>query len=181
MRCINSGLLIFLAVNYTQMFSIAHLESIQGILIADATYGPLLRALDVSGVIWRWGISPLISNTQDEMNAYWRGSDWFLAERYTDMLKTLFVGLFFLVPLPTSLFISCFAELFSYIVDKYCLFNIWRRPPAINSSLSVLARYGFGLTLFAHVCISRVFFANWPYSVNRSYVLYTLMPNPLCV
>ncbi len=74
-------------------------------------------------------------------NAAWQGADWTLAERYTDVLKTIFVGLFFLVPLPSGLFITAFAMITTYLVDKYSLFRLWKRPSKIDESLGVLARY----------------------------------------
>jgi hypothetical protein len=166
MRCINSGVLIYLATDFDQMFSIKHLQAIQGILIADATYGPVLRVVDPLGIVFRYVVSKLVSNTQVEMDAYWRGNDFYLAERYTDLLKSIFVGLFFLVPLPSALFVSCFAMLNTYACDKYCLFYLWRRPKAVDHSMSIVARYMLAFTILAHVCVSRVFFANWPYAVR---------------
>ncbi len=45
--------------------------------------------------------------------------------------------------------------------DKYALFNIWRRPPALNARLVTLSRSVLQFTIFVHVVMSRVFFANW--------------------
>jgi hypothetical protein len=97
------------------------------------------------------------------LNSFWQGADWNLAERYTDILKTIFVGLFFAVPVPSGLFITAFAMLSTYLVDKYSLFRIWKRSPMIGSSLGTLSRYFYILIVFAHLSISRIFFANWPY------------------
>ena len=97
----------------------------------------------------------------EEYNAAWQGADWNLAERYTDMLKTVFVGLFFLVPLPSGLFISAFAMLTTYLVDKYSLFRLWQRNPSIDHSLGMISRYFLVVIVFTHLAISRVYFANW--------------------
>ena len=96
-------------------------------------------------------------------NAAWQGADWTLAERYTDVLKTVFVGLFFLVPLPSGLFITAFAMITTYLVDKYSLIRLWKRPTKIDESLGVLSRYFYVAIVFTHLSISRVYFANWPY------------------
>ena len=61
----------------------------------------------------------MISNTQAELNSYWEGTSWTLAERYTDLLKSIFVGLFFLVLLPTSLFVTAFASEYKFVASPF--------------------------------------------------------------
>lgn len=78
-------------------------------------------------------------------------------------MKTIFVGLFFLVPLPSGLFITAFAMMSTYVVDKYSLLRIWKRPPQIDKTLGVISRYFYIGIVFCHLSISRVYFANWPY------------------
>ncbi len=97
------------------------------------------------------------------MNSLWQGADWNLAERYTNTLKTIIVGLFFSVMIPSGLFITAFAMLSTFVVDKYSLFRIWKRPPMFGRSLSVLSRYFYIIIVFTHLSVSRIFFANWPY------------------
>lgn len=89
-RCANSGLLIYLAAKYNEVFALTHLESVQNILIIDAIATPVLRFLDLDGYFYRYVIG-YSAISQDELNALWSGNDWTLAERYTDMLKTVFV------------------------------------------------------------------------------------------
>ena len=164
-RCINSGLLIYLAASYDETFRLAHLEAVQNILIFDAFLTPGLRVLDLDGYVKRH-ILAAGTKTQAEMNMYWQGTKWTLAERYTDMLKTFFVGMFFSIPLPSGLFITAIAMLTNYAADRYCLFRVWKRPAQLDGSLSVVARYFFVISLWAHVSISRIYFANWPYRVS---------------
>ena len=45
--------------------------------------------------------------------------------------------------------------------DKYALFNLWRRPPALNGRLVTLSRSMLMFTIFVHVVMSRIFFGNW--------------------
>lgn len=164
-RCINSGVLIYLASDYEQTFRLAHLESVQNILLFDAFFTPFYRVFDLDGLFYRyvlaWG-----AKTQAEMNSVWQGTEWTLAERYTDMLKTVFVGIFFAIPLPSGLFITAIAMFNVYLVDRYLLMKVWRRPPQLDGTLSVVARYFFVISVFAHASISRVYFANWPYRVS---------------
>jgi hypothetical protein len=132
------------------------------ILLADATATPVIRALDITGIFNRYFLSKYVA-TQDEMDILWTPSDWSLAERYTDALKTLFVGLFYAVPLPAGLFITCFAMISTFYVDRYSLVRIWRRPPNFSDSLSSTAKSIFLATIFAHTNLALRCFANWPY------------------
>lgn len=71
--------------------------------------------------------------------------------------------MFFMVPLPSGIFITAIAMFNVYWTDRYMLFNVWRRPPQLDGSLSGVARMFFIFSVWAHVSISRIFFANWPY------------------
>jgi hypothetical protein len=46
------------------------------------------------------------ATTQTEMNLYFTGVDWNLAERYTDMIKTIFLSLFWSSILPVGVFLT---------------------------------------------------------------------------
>ena len=160
-RCINSAILIYVATKYDETFGEGSLLQMQNILIADAITTPFIRLLNIYDLTMRYLIVPYSASTQQEYNAAWQGAEWNLAERYTDILKTVFVGLFFMVPLPSGLFISSFAMLTTYLVDKYSLFRLWQRNPSIDHSLGTISRYFLVLIVFSHLAISRIYFANW--------------------
>ncbi len=69
------------------------------------------------------------------MNNYFKGSTWSLGERYTDLLKTLFVALFYSSVLPTGLLITTLSCLVNYWVDKYCLLRVWARVPLLDGQV----------------------------------------------
>jgi hypothetical protein len=162
-RCVNSGVLIYLSAPSLQQFSAEHLNHVQNILIADSITTPLLRVLDIPGLISRHYSSKGVA-TQDELNVLFTPAEWSLAERYTDMLKTLFVGFFFAVPVPSGLIITCFAMFTTYFVDKYSRMRQWKRNTGLDESLSTVARYVLLLIVFAHVAVSKGYFANWPFA-----------------
>ena len=162
-RCINSAILIYVAVAYNDQFGIDNLHQIQNVLIADAITTPLLRLFNVYDLVMRYVVAPYTAQTQQEYNSYWAGADWTLAERYTDMIKSVFLGLFFSVPLPSGLFITAFAMINTYLVDKYSLYFLWKRGPAVDAELANLSRYFLIAIVWAHFTISSVYFANWPY------------------
>jgi hypothetical protein len=167
-RCFNSGVLIFMSVDFNDRFSEEALSQIQSILIADAVSTPFLRMLDLSGLYSRH-VASKSAVTQSQLDMLFKAQSWSLAERYTDTLKTVFVGLMYAVPLPSGMFITSFAMMVSYWVDKYSLYRVWERPPSLDSSLADLSKYFFYIMLWLHVLFARLWFANWPFAdVNDS-------------
>lgn len=162
-RCINSALLIFLVTSYDDTFGLKNLERVQNILLADAVTTPLFQLANPLDLGMRYVAAPLLSTTQAQYNKFWIGAEWNLAERYSDVLKSIFVGAFFAPLLPSGWFITAFAIMMTYIVDKYSLFCIWRKAPSIGPDLAYLARYFYFITVFCHLHIALIYFANWPY------------------
>jgi len=132
------------------------------ILIADAGTAPVLRLLDIGGKLNMYVFSKS-SLTQEKMNSFFTGTKWNLAERYTDMTKTLFVSLFFSALLPTALFVSSAAFFVGYWVDKYCLLRQWETPPALDDSLATKSRGHIVFCLFAHLLITANYYAGWSF------------------
>ena len=79
------------------------------------------------------------------------------------MIKTLFVGLFYSTIIPSSLFITSFAMLVTYVVDRYCLLRMWSRPPMYDEELAVASRKMMMVCVWVHIIMARIFFSNWPY------------------
>lgn len=93
-RCINTALLMYVVTDYTDVFGQANLSQIQSILIADCVTTPIMRILNIYEHVMHYVVAPT-KHSQTEMNLLFRGAYWNLAERYTDMIKTVFVGLFY--------------------------------------------------------------------------------------
>ncbi|CAM9878272.1 unnamed protein product, partial [Hapterophycus canaliculatus] len=127
-RSINSAFLLFIITSDTEQLEAGTLTKILTILLADAFSGPLLRLTNIPDLIGRKLIAPK-QKTQAEMNVFFQGALWNLAERYTDMIKTVVVGLFYSAIVPTGLFVTAGAMIMLYWVDKYSLLRLWKRPP----------------------------------------------------
>ncbi|CAM9629055.1 unnamed protein product [Scytosiphon promiscuus] len=164
-RSINSAFLLFIITSDIEQLEAGTLTKILTILVADAFSGPLLRLTNIPDLIGRKLIAPK-QKTQAEMNVFFQGALWNLAERYTDMIKTVVVGLFYSAIVPTGLFITAAAMIMLYWVDKYSLLRLWKRPPAYNESLSSQTRMYITLCIWMHLIMARVFFAKWPSQRN---------------
>jgi hypothetical protein len=100
------------------------------------------------------------------LNAKWRGTYWNLGERYTDILKTFFVALFYATMLPTGFIVTCLCMFTIYWLDKWLLLRRWRVPPAMDEKLARLAHRFFVIGNYTHVWTSFFFFANWPFDYS---------------
>jgi hypothetical protein len=166
-RCINSALFLFIRTRPDQMFSATTLSSIQYILMADATFAPLIRFLNLWDLFQRYSAVKLY-HTQSEINAKWQGTKWTMAERYTDCLKTVYTGLFYAVPLPSGLFLVVCAMLTTYCVDKYSLFRLWKRNADIGPSLCHISNNFLAFAILSHIATSYYFFSGWPFCPSNS-------------
>jgi hypothetical protein len=140
------------------------LLDIQSILISDAFVAPILRLAFGPGltVLRQVFVAPF-ARTQGRMNSYFDGVDWHIAERYTDMIKTVFVSLFYLALLPSGAFVASFAFFASFAVDKYCLFRWWKVPPKVDAAVGVLSLRWLVFCVLVHLAISLRFFAGAPF------------------
>lgn len=148
----------YLVTEYAATMSDATLSSVASILIADAFTNPVLSVLNVPKRFRQWVLAPR-ARTQREMNLYFAGADWSLAERYTDLIKTAFLSLFWSSILPGGCFLTALAFLVVSWTDKFNLLYQWKRPPLLDSTLARRARNFLVVGVAVHVIMARVFFA----------------------
>ena len=114
----------------------------------------------------QYKVAPL-QPTQEAMNFYFQGAVWEIAERYTDMIKTLFVGLFWAALVPQSLIVTTIAMFTTFLCDKYSLFYQWRRIPQIDDQLARRSRQIMVFVVLVHVVASHYFLVNWPFNLSK--------------
>jgi hypothetical protein len=163
-RCLTATVLIYVATPFEERFDEDKLRAAQLVLVLDCFLGPILRLFDPFIMTMRYIVAPRVCVTQDELNHFFEATQWTLAERYTDVMKTAVVGLFYAVTIPSGLFVTSLAMIITYASDKFSLFNLWAKPPMLDANLAITARYFFGFAIWIHTSISLQFFANWPYA-----------------
>lgn len=163
-RMMNTALILHLVTPWEEKVSEQALSRVQAILIADCFQTPIIRILTY---VFMFGFNYLTmakrAVTQNQLNSYFQPADWTLAERYTDMIKTIFVGLFYSSILPSALFITAAAMLAAFVADKFALFYLWRRPPMLDGTLAKQCRELIIFCVIVNLLMSRIYFANWPY------------------
>lgn len=163
-RCLNSAVLVYIVTPYAERFSPNFLTSLFTILCLDVVRIPVFRLGNI-GVLCRRYVWGYFAVNQSQLNSYWESPEFRLADRYTDTLKTVFMCLFYLVPLPSGIFIVTVGLGVNYLVDKFSLFRLFKAPPALDATVPRISRYFFVIFLWVHATMARIFFANWPYRV----------------
>jgi len=132
-------------------------------LFADVT-ASLTRLVDAPRLFKRQVLAKLATPpTQKHLNDLFAPTKWDLAERYSDVIKTLFLCLFYISIMPTGLFWAAFAFAIAYWSDKYCLLRTWERPPELDYKMSIMARFVLEWTLVAHLAITYFLYTQWPF------------------
>lgn len=157
-RCFNVAIMKYIVTDYVDTFSVTSLKAVVSILIADTFTNPLLSVLNINGRFQQFFLAPR-AKTQRQMNLYFLGSGWNLAERYTDMVKTAFLCLFWSSILPVSCFLASMSFVMVYLADKYNLLYQWKRPPLLDDTLAARARNFLSISICSHVIMTRIFYA----------------------
>ena len=159
---INSAVIVFIITPFTATLTAELIDQVYTILFADMVTSPLVRLLDVGGVFGKYILAPR-AKTQEGMNSYFMGTPYTIAERYTDITKTVFLAFFYASIYPAAYFF-CFASLIiNFFVDKYCLLRVWRQKGRVTKSIGKAARFFMVLSLCAHVVMSSYWWSGFPY------------------
>lgn len=146
----------------TQILSPYYIGSIQAVLLADALTSPVIRLMDISGNLKRFVLAPM-AGTDDRAKAFNQGTDWLLAERYTDLAKTVLMSLFFSAIFPAGYWYSALACFLCYWVDKYCVLRLFRQKPPAGDRLVRVTRTFTAVVVLIHAVITSHFYYSWPF------------------
>ena len=115
---VNSAIVIFVITPFTTTLTEELIEQVYTVLFADMLTSPVLRLLDPAGWIGVLYFAPK-AKTQDKMNSYFMGTSYTIAERYTDITKTVFLAFFYATIYPPAYFFCFMSLLINFFVDKY--------------------------------------------------------------
>jgi len=170
-RCFNSAIALLLAMSFIQVISIEDgneqeelslIYSVYPVIFAEMFTIPCITLVDIVGNVRKHILAPR-ARDQNEMNSYFVGSKFELAERYTDATKILFVALLYSTILPESLFLGAIALAVHFLQGKFCLLRIWRSAPDIGTHLANLNTIFFSTTLVVHFFAAAYFWSGFPY------------------
>ncbi|KAL7505906.1 hypothetical protein ACHAXN_007134, partial [Cyclotella atomus] len=186
-RWINTAVVISFITPFTHILvdDTGLIIQLYALFFADIITSNALQSTDIFGHIQRHYLAPRAS-TQYAMNILFEGTEYELAERYTDMSKTLFLCLWYNSIFPGWYFIRSVSLMMNYYVNKFSLMRTWKRTPHLGNTIARFSSHlFFPLAILAQAVLSSYSWSGFPFDqvcindgINDSHVnTFTLTPN----
>ena len=136
-RWFNTAIAVKLLTPFTSTLdeeSDSLIPAINGIFVSEIFLVPLFGVLDIMGNISRHVFAPR-ARTTHQMLLCFKGMQYNLADKYTDMSKILFLSYFYCALDPLNLFKGFAALILRYYADKFCMLRVWRVMPDVREYL----------------------------------------------
>ena len=104
------------------------LPTVNKLFWSQLSTAPVLQLLDIGGILNRHLLAPR-AKTQEEANMCMRGTPVQLAQRYANLMKFLFLTLWYCSIYPGVFFLGFLALFITYFVDRFSLMRSWARSP----------------------------------------------------
>lgn len=161
-RFLLSTIIPYLTADWKEVITPSFIGQILTVQIAACFTAPLMDLTDWYGLFMRHYYSAMVSDTQEEMNSFWVGSYWSIAEKYTGIAKVIFVSLFYALLTPISLLIATVAFIVIFFIDNYLLLRRWKVASMLDSTIASRLRRQAILSICAHMFVTMRFIYSWP-------------------
>ena len=161
-RILNPIVMPFLLTPWNDFVKPDVINEILQVQISTSFTSLVVQALDIPGLLDRHVNGPLFAKNQVQLNTFYAGSPWMLAERYSNVGKILFVSLLYSFITPVALYLAALAFTLIFIVDNYMLFRRWMRAPMLDPSMAVWVRRMGLIALSVHMYVTGRFIYSWP-------------------
>lgn len=139
------------------------LQSIWLIFFADLVTSNVLQISDPVSNFKRHFLAPR-AKSQERMNLLMSGTEYTIAERYTNMVKTLFLTFYYCAIYPSIFFVCAFTLFINFFVDKFSIMRTWKPAPMVGASIAKFSRVYFMTTSVAALAlVSSYMFSGFPY------------------
>eukprot|EP00557_Chaetoceros_sp_GSL56_P013206 CAMPEP_0176482786 /NCGR_PEP_ID=MMETSP0200_2-20121128/3563_1 /TAXON_ID=947934 /ORGANISM="Chaetoceros sp., Strain GSL56" /LENGTH=1152 /DNA_ID=CAMNT_0017879129 /DNA_START=57 /DNA_END=3516 /DNA_ORIENTATION=+ len=141
-RCVNSAVIILIITPYTSTTLGRNndlLAGVYNVFFAEIVTSTILQLLDIGENFKRHIMAPR-AKSQEAMNLNMRGTEIFLAERYTNMTKLVFLAIWHCPLYPGVLFMCAVALFVNFFSDRFSLMRSWKPSPKLGRSMSSFTR-----------------------------------------
>ena len=164
-RWVNTAIIISIITPFTHTLegTTGEIPSIYAIFFAEIVTTNLIQVSDLYGLFQRHILAPR-AKSQDAMNLLMLGEEVELAERYTNMTKIVFLGLWYCSIYPIGLFLCSFALFVNYFTDRYSLMRTWKRLPNLGTRIAEFSLcYFMPSAIVAMAVVSTYFWSGFPF------------------
>jgi hypothetical protein len=152
----------YLQLSWQSFLTEGFLQQILLTQLAASFFAPIFALLDIYGFLDRHLAGPYFSDTQEEMNNHFVGTQWSLAEKYTGLAKIISIALFYSLLTPISLFIAMMAFLSVLFIDNYLLLRRYKSNAMIDASIATRLRQQSVVAVAIHMVVTLRFVYSWP-------------------
>jgi len=139
------------------------LQSIWLIFFTDLVTSNVLQISDPVGNFKRHFLAPR-AKSQERMNLLMSGTEYTIAERFTNMTKQLFLTFYYCAIYPSIFFICAVTLFINFYVDKFSIMRTWKPAPMVGASIAKFSRVYFMTTSVAALAIvSSYWLSGFPY------------------
>mmetsp|Transcript_13637 Transcript_13637/g.29499 ORF Transcript_13637/g.29499 Transcript_13637/m.29499 type:complete len:1595 (+) Transcript_13637:323-5107(+) len=139
------------------------LQPIYIIFSTDLVITNVLQLADPGGNFKRHFLAPR-AGSQERMNLLMSGTEYTVAERYTNMTKTLFLTFYYCAIYPSAFFLCSLTLFVNFYVDKYSLMRTWRPTPTLGPHIAKFSRAYFMTSAIAALAVaSSYMFSGFPF------------------
>jgi hypothetical protein len=85
----------YMQTNWQDTLGTEFISQIIEVQLAVSFISPIINLLDIAGLVSRNLYAPKMAKTQQDLNSKWIGSEWSIADRYTNAVKIQFVSLYY--------------------------------------------------------------------------------------
>lgn len=160
-RLMLSTLIPYIQASWKDVVSDEFITQVFIVQVSACLTSPILALCDIQGLVYRH-VFAYSAETQRELNSYFQGTSWSLAEKYTGLARVLFVSLFNSLLTPLSILLCSVTFLVIFLIDNYLLLRRWKAPSMLDSKIAVRLRQQAVLAVAAHMYCSLRYIYSWP-------------------
>lgn len=162
-RYFNTVIIIHLITDWHLQLDQEHLQKVQTILVFDAFLTPFLYAFNFAHLLNRYVMAHFASNELALAHVL-SGARVRMSDRYSNVAKTMFVGLFYLPLIPTGALLAFLHCFLACLADRHGLLRNWKPlPPSGAKTLFRVLSTHVAIAMVTHLYMGMVFFSGWTY------------------
>jgi hypothetical protein len=142
--------------------SVKSLEQVAEVVFFNSIFTPLVSHLEP--LVWfRQRVHAPYTPNYAKMKSFFAPRVVDLGGSYASNNQSLFIGMFYITLLPTSLALSCFGLVLQFYTDKQGLLRRWARLPEMGATLITTSVSQMMFTIVVSLVMANRYYGGWPF------------------